>query len=148
MVIMTKLVQRLRHDYPQYTFVAAERARWSASEQTIYYTDDDTQTLHELGHALLHHNCYHQDVELLHIERAAWQQAQQLGQHYRIAITDETVEDALDSYREWLHQRSCCPNCGLTGLQSRQDLSYHCPNCQTRWIVNDGRNQQIRRFVQ
>ena len=28
-------------------------------------------------------------------------------------ISEEAVELALDSYREWLHQRSRCPGCGL-----------------------------------
>lgn len=139
------LVDQLARDYPALHFVRGQRAYWSAREQTIYYTDDWTQTLHELGHALLGHSHYGQDIELLQMERAAWELAQQLAPRYHLTISDNTVEDTLDSYRDWLHCRSKCPTCGQTGIQSKANLTYHCPNCHCRWSVNDGRSQRIKR---
>lgn len=145
---MNSLISRLAHDYPQFHFIPADCARWSNREQTIYYTDDNQQTLHELGHALLGHQCYHQDIELLKLERAAWEVAAQLAPHYGLSINSNTIEDALDSYREWLHGRSRCPKCGQTGWQSVNDLSYHCPNCQTSWVATDGRQHRTQRRTQ
>lgn len=145
---MSSLLQRLANDYPQFRFVQSDRARWSASEQTIYYTDDQLQTLHELGHALLGHNTYRQDVELIQIERAAWVKAQQLAPQYGLSIDNDTVEEALDSYRDWLHSRSKCPRCHQTGWQDSHDLTYHCPNCQCVWRASDGRRARMRRIRQ
>lgn len=141
-----KLVARLATDYPQFTWVKSDIAHWSAREQTIYCNDDDIQTLHELGHALLGHDHYNQDIELLHIERAAWEKAQELAPHYELSIDDEVVEDALDSYRDWLHIRSKCPKCGMTGLQSATDGHYYCPTCQTKWFASEGKQRQMRRM--
>ena len=145
---MSSLSQQLANDYPQFRFVQSDRARWNASEQTIYYTNDQPQTLHELGHALLGHNTYRQDVELIQIERAAWVKAQQLAPQYGLSINDDTVEEALDSYRDWLHNRSKCPRCHQTGWQDSHDLTYHCPNCQCVWLASDGRQTRMRRIRQ
>lgn len=141
------LIKRLIQDFPQFNFVTSDIAHWSANEQTIYYTDDDIQTLHELGHALLQHDQYGQDVELLKLERDAWDKARELGAIYRVSIDDNTVEDALDSYREWLHQRSRCPRCHQTGVQNHQDLLYRCPNCKTTWAPNSAKQCQLRRYI-
>lgn len=145
---MSSLLQRLANDYPQFQFVQSDRARWNASEQTIYYANDQPQTLHELGHALLGHNTYRQDVELIQIERAAWVKAQQLAPRYGLSIDNDTVEEALDSYRDWLHSRSKCPRCRQTGWQDSHDLTYHCPNCQCVWRASDGRQTRMRRIRQ
>lgn len=145
---MSSLSQQLANDYPQFRFVQSDRARWNASEQTIYYTNDQPQTLHELGHALLGHNTYRQDVELIQIERAAWVKAQQLAPRYGLSIDNDTVEEALDSYRDWLHNRSKCPRCHQTGWQDSHDLTYHCPNCQCVWRASDGRQTRMRRIRQ
>ena len=145
---MPNLVDQLKQNYPQFRFISSGCARWSANEQTIYYNNDDIQTLHELGHALLGHNNYGQDIELIQIERAAWEKAQRLAPRYDLSIDNDTIEDALDSYRDWLHQRSICPNCQQTGIQSVRDLTYRCPNCQCAWRATDGRQTQARRVRQ
>jgi lipopolysaccharide biosynthesis regulator YciM len=36
---------------------------------------------------------------------------------------------ALDTYRDWLHRRSACPECGLTRYQT-VDGRWHCPGCE------------------
>lgn len=142
---MSNLASRLAQDYPQFQFRPDTQAHWSAREHIIYYTNDDLQTLHELGHALSGHDHYVQDIELLSIERQAWQVAAQVAPRYGLCVDDEVVETALDSYRDWLHARSKCPSCGQTGWQSRTDLAYQCPACGSRWTASDGKVKQLRR---
>ncbi len=139
-------MQQLRQDYPDLTFTAGKRARWVASEQRIDYTTAADELLHELGHALLHHNNYRQDVDLVKIERAAWNKALALAPHYGVKLDPHHIEHILDDYREWLYQRSRCPDCGQTGLQSRITLIYHCLNCGAHWRANDARDCALRRI--
>lgn len=141
-----RLVTRLQNDYPMFEFVASDKARWSPTEQKIYYTNDSIQTLHELGHAVLGHSEYRQDIELLQIERAAWNKAKELALTYGINIDDDTIERALDTYRDWLHQRSLCPRCGQTGIQNIKTLGYSCPNCQHTWRATGGKSTRLKRL--
>ena len=92
-------------------------------------------TLHELGHALSNHQSYRTDIERLRIEAEAWQRAKfELSRHqtwqrdFNLTYDEEFAENELDSYRDWLHQKSCCKKCGLTRFQT-PDGRYHCPNC-------------------
>ena len=141
-----RLVTRLQNDYPIFEFVASDKARWSPTEQKIYYTNDDIQTLHELGHAISGHSEYRQDIELLQIEREAWNVAIELAPNYGLDIDNDVVECALDTYRDWLHQRSRCPKCGQTGLQNADTLNYRCPNCQHTWRATTGKTAHIKRL--
>lgn len=140
------LILSLQKDYPTFRFIPSDKARWSPIEQKIYYTNDNIQTLHELGHAVLGHSEYRQDIELLQIERAAWNKAKELALTYGINIDDDTIERALDTYRDWLHQRSKCPNCGQTGLQNIDTLDYRCPNCQYTWRAIGGKSTRLKRL--
>lgn len=80
------------------------------------------------------------------MERDAWQYAKDtLGQTYDQAILDDTVEDALDSYRDWLHARSTCPACQATGIQTKKE-EYKCLACRTKWRVNEARICALRRY--
>lgn len=147
---IASLVNQLKFDYPQFTFVEGDEFRWSADTKTIHVDrnsqDFDAFILHELGHALLDHKSYHRDIELLKIERDAWSYAiLALADHYDIAIREDTVQDNLDTYREWLHSRSTCPSCSATGLQSSKGL-YACLGCGTRWKANEARNCALRRY--
>lgn len=144
---MTSLIDRLQHDYPQFVFRPGQTARWAPDSRTIYYDRDDLTTLHELGHALLGHDTYRQDAELLQIERQAWLKAQQIAPRYGLSISNEVIERALDSYRDWLHTRSICPKCGQTGWQSRVDLTYTCPNCGSHWTANSAKRTTLRRYL-
>lgn len=63
------------------------------------------------------------------MERAAWEEARKLCRRYQIRYDEELVELKMDSYRDWLHQRSKCKKCGLTRYQTK-DGEYHCPNCE------------------
>ena len=84
--------------------------------------------LHEVGHAISGHQDYKTDVERLKIEVEAWSKARKLAKSYGIEIDEELIQTELDTYRDWLHQKSRCPNCGLTRFQT-SDSKYHCPLC-------------------
>lgn len=148
---ITSLINKLEKDYLQFTFCIDDYDHWSHDNQTVYYdpnqTDSDALILHELAHALLGHNTYSQDVELVAIEREAWHHAKShLAPKYNVVINDDTIEGALDSYRDWIHTKSACPGCDQTGIQiDRSD--YHCISCNSRWKVNSGISTEIRRYA-
>ena len=81
------------------------------------------------GHALSGHREFRTDPERLVMEREAWERARELAATYNIRYDEEFVEGALDTYRDWLHQRSACPECGLTRYQT-VDGRWHCPLCE------------------
>ena len=143
---LTSLLTRLSADFPAIQFTAGEQFSWSPEKRTIFYelSGDPALLIHELGHALLDHEAYTRDVQLLTLERAAWDEAKKLAPTYDITISDDTVEDALDTYRDWLHARSTCPHCGATGFQSGI-ATYACPACTREWVVNEARVCQLRR---
>lgn len=87
------------------------------------------QVLHEIGHALSGHKDYITDVERLKMEREAWEKARELAMAYGVYYDEEFVEGALDTYRDWLHQKSRCPQCGLTRCQTDEG-EYFCVNCE------------------
>lgn len=143
------LISQLKTDYPQFLFKKATRFLWSPDEKTVYYTGsggDYSFLLHELSHGLLGHANYSRDVELLAMERAAWDKAVSIAPSYNLKISDEIVESTLDSYRDWLHARSTCPNCKATGLQIKQH-TYECVACHHSWRVNEARICALRRYA-
>ena len=140
---MGTLISRLQHDYPSLSFQKDTEARWSFADKTVFYTLNTGQEatwtlLHELGHALLGHASYASDVELLQKEVAAWEKARELARRYAIRIEETYAENCLDTYRDWLHRRSACPECSLQGIQQSSAL-YDCFNCQTTWKVTEQR---------
>ncbi len=146
---MPSLIPHLKADYPQFTFHPSDAFLWSPSEQTIHYVADELGAefvLHELSHGLLGHADYSRDVELLAMERAAWDKAVEIGTHYALVIDSELIQSTLDTYRDWLHARSTCPNCRATGQQVKKRL-YSCPACQHTWRVNEARICALRRFT-
>ena len=132
------------------TFVKSDFFGWNANERTITYAPDAPHApaflLHELGHALLGHADYSDDIHLLAMERAAWDKALQLAPEYDVAITDELIEESLDTYRDWLHARSTCKNCQAVGLQIKKN-TYHCIACDNSWRVNEARTCALRRYT-
>ena len=147
---MPSLIQQLKADYPQFRFKKAKRFLWSPSEATIYYTGTDEDyafLLHELSHGILNHAEYRRDIDLIVMERAAWDTANELAPTYGLVIDDDTVETTLDSYRDWLHARSTCPTCTAIGLQTKQRV-YTCPACHHSWRVNEARICALRRYSQ
>lgn len=144
------LLTKLQQDYPQFSFCKSEAFRWSPSEKTVYFAsthpDDIPELLHELSHGLLDHKDYTQDIELIQIEREAWTYARDvLSPIYNVNITDERVQDALDTYRDWLHKRSICPDCGSNGIHTKTN-TYKCLTCRCQWRANSAQFCELRRF--
>lgn len=146
--------KRLVASLPGITFVKATDFRWSPVDRIIYHPDiigveDLAQLLHETGHAALGHVNYSSDAELINMELAAWKHACQSGKEYDIhlSIDDDMIQDAMDSYRLWLHNRSVCPRCSAVGIEKSKNL-YRCISCTQEWQVNDARACQLRRYKQ
>jgi hypothetical protein len=141
---MQKLVATLQQDYPHISFREDTAFCWSPSQQQISYTlkkDGPSSVwalLHELGHALLEHDTYHTDIDLVLKEVAAWDKATQIASQYGHTIDDEHIQDCLDTYRDWLDQRSTCPTCGVNGIQDTH-RRYKCINCAVAWEVSPSR---------
>lgn len=135
------LLAKLQIDFPQLKFGAGDVFSWSPKERRIIYAADARaevqpvwSLLHEVGHALLNHHSYKTDFELLRLEAAAWHKATGLAGRYDHNIDPDHIQDCLDTYRDWLHQRSACPNCQTTSLQ-QSSTTYCCYNCDTSWKV-------------
>ena len=143
------LLPRLQRDFPEVTFTAGNRFAWSPDTNTVFYDTSDLGNtgilLHELAHGILHHREYSKDVELLTIEAAAWDKALEIAQPYDVEITNDMVQDNLDTYREWLHARSTCPQCEATGYQTGKD-AYACIACSHSWRVNEARICGLKRY--
>ncbi len=146
----TDLVNRLSADFPQFKLESGQDFYWSPDKQTIFFrplkTHADAKVLlHEMSHALLGHHNFSRDIELLKMEREAWTYAQrELGEQYDVPIDDEDIEDSLEGYRGWLHDRSRCPHCTLTGIQATGN-QYRCLGCSLEWSVNDARRKRLIR---
>lgn len=130
-----RLLRQLQTDYADLQFKTGQYFSFHPPKTIILGPPQQNYgllTLHELAHAILKHRDYTKDIQLIKIESAAWETAKQLSQKYRIAWDEDFVQDHLDSYRNWLHYRSLCPKCHITGYQD-QCQSYHCPLCHRSW---------------
>lgn len=143
------IILQLRPKYPDISFVSGDIFSWSPADKTVSYIPDQPDTtaflLHELSHAILGHKTYNHDVELVAMESAAWDQAAQISTDLSIIISEDTIQDNLDSYRDWLHARSTCPTCQSVGVQDKKN-TYTCPVCNHHWRVNEARTCQLRRY--
>ncbi len=140
------LIPQLKKAYPQFIFLPGPDYLWSPTDHTVYFGPGNAHhfLLHELSHGLLGHADYDRDVELIAMERAAWDKASEIAALYGLTIDEDTVETTLDSYRDWLHARSSCPACNATGLQIKKRV-YSCPACHHTWRVNEARVCGLRR---
>lgn len=141
-------ISKILNNYPQFLFKESSDFSWSPSDNTIRYNPIDTNSasllMHEIAHALLGHEQYKSDVKLLKIEQEAWDYAIKLAQALNITIPDQIVQSNLDTYRDWLHARSKCPECSSNGLQIKPVI-YSCPVCSNKWQVNQARTCNLRR---
>lgn len=139
-------IKMLKRDFSQFDFKPGDSDHWSPRTNTIsYYSSQKNKDfqygiLHELAHALLDHTNYSSDFELLKMESLAWHKAAQIGRRYGIKISEEYIQNCLDTYRDWLHRRSSCPVCKNHSLQINK-RTYRCFNCQSQWQVS------LRRFA-
>lgn len=149
MPLTLSLLETLKHDFPHIDFYKGDIFRWSPSDKIVYYvnTKDAASLLHEVAHAALGHTRYHYDIELLRMEREAWDQAINLAKKYSVDISSEHIESILDTYRDWLHDRSLCPTCTATGIQIEAN-HYSCLACSDEWRANEARVCALRRYKQ
>lgn len=143
-------INQANNFFPDITIQQAEISLWSPSRKTVYINPDEDQPdwilLHELGHALLNHQEFNKDIELLAIERDAWNYAKsELAPKFKIQIDQDFIEDHLDSYRDWLHTKSTCPTCRANGVEIAKN-QYFCPICNTKWKTNIATQTQPRRY--
>ena len=146
---MSSLIHKLKTDYPTLTFFESDQFAWSSVTQTISYDPElphaSALLLHELSHGLLQHSEYKRDVELLAMETAAWEKAKILAEHYSVRLPETVIQSHLDTYREWMHARSTCPECTATGYQTSK-FHYRCPACTHEWRVNEARLCGLKRY--
>jgi hypothetical protein len=136
------LLQRIIEDYSDaFSFKESSIFSWSPQKKTIFYSTAKNASenavwslLHEIGHAKLGHKKYEDDFELLIMEVEAWRKAKQLAERYHLVIEEDHIEECLESYRNWLHQRSRCIECKFTSFQIDMN-TYQCVNCDTKWTV-------------
>lgn len=142
---MQQLLTELQNRLPWVLFEAGDAFYWSPQHSKVVYNQTPSPTnwsswslLHEAAHALLGHQAYTYDLELVLLEVEAWDKAKQLGEEFDITIEDDHIQDCLDTYRDWLHQRSTCPRCGTVSLQTASS-QYRCHNCLAEWNVSASR---------
>lgn len=136
-VALNSLVSRLQRDYPEFHFVYGKRFSFRPPKTIVIGPDEGKNTpllvFHELGHAISGEYSYALSIERLKIESLAWQEGKKAYQNYQDlalpAWDDSFVEDNLDTYRNWLHQKSKCPSCGLTRYQDANQ-KWCCPYCR------------------
>ena len=143
------LVKLLIKDFPEFKFYNDDTFCWSPESKTIYYPVDSTDSaslLHELAHGVLGHDKYKKDIQLIEIERDAWEYASNvLSKKYGIIIKNSSINKSLDSYREWLNARSSCPICKATGFEYKKN-NYKCIACNCKWRVNEARICGLKRY--
>jgi hypothetical protein len=141
---ISKLVRELQLAFPQFEFIPAERACWAPKTKQVHYdslSDDQASIwslLHELGHAILSHESYSTDVDLLQKEVAAWDKACATAYKFGVSIDETYAQNCLETYRNWLYKRSTCTECGAHGMQN-EDRQYYCLNCSAQWSVSTSR---------
>ncbi len=143
---MDKVLTKLQNAFPGLDFAPGKRFSWSpASRQVIYKENADVDDpvavwslFHEVGHALLDHQDFSSDFQLLRLEAEAWSKAEELAADFKQSIDNDHIQDCLDTYRDWLYQRSTCPTCTNTSLQTSSKV-YSCFNCGTVWRVSSSR---------
>lgn len=152
---ISSLYKHITADFPELTFgEEAADFRWIPSESVIIHPPISSpaelyQLLHEIGHAMLHHQAYQTDVSLITMEREAWSYAvDMLAPRYDLPLTmsDPIIEQSLDSYRSWLHARSSCPRCSAIGIE-QSPSHYRCLSCQQTWRVNEARTCGLKRYT-
>lgn len=125
------LLERLKVDYPDFCFRKGKKFAFRPPKTISIGPEEPFDSLllmHELGHAISGHQVFRTDAGRLKMEREAWEAARGLCSKYNIDYDESVVERELDTYRDWLDQKSRCPFCKLTRFQT-PDGEYHCPRC-------------------
>lgn len=123
---------RVKTDFPSLKFVTGRKFAFRPPKTVVLPEDVSERSplllLHEIGHALIGMFDFSTEVDRLKIEVAAWEKARELCSTYGVEVDEDLIQGELDTYRDWLHQKSRCPKCGLTRFQT-PDGVFHCPKC-------------------
>ncbi len=142
---MEPALERLRTRFPALRYRKGNIFCWSPETGEIIYSNEAVgeralwSLLHETSHALLGHNSYKTDFELIRLELLAWERAKELASEMATSIDEEHIQDCLDSYRDWIYARSICPRCGNKSIQQADLRHYRCFNCHETWKVTPSR---------
>jgi sulfur relay (sulfurtransferase) DsrC/TusE family protein len=144
------ILRSIERTYPHLRFMESSQCMWSPTEKTVYYTPLKSKEslyslLHEAAHGILQHKTYSYDVDLLLKEVDAWEQAKQIAKTYSVKIDEDYLESAIDTYRDWLHERSTCPICQVVTLETKPQ-HYKCINCDNTWAVSAARFHRTYRM--
>lgn len=144
------LIEAIEAAYPAITFETGDHFAWHPEDTKVTYDRDDphlnARLLHEVGHAKLEHASYDRDIDLIAMERDAWQTARlDLAPLFDVIIEGDIIHQDMDTYRDWLHGRSTCPHCGSNGIQTKK-RAYTCVTCRESWRVNEARSCALRRY--
>lgn len=138
--------------FPELKFESGKSLSWNPIKESITLPEKDGINviyglIHEIAHAKLIHNSFSHDIELIKMEREAWNKGCEIAQDLLgLKIDSGYIEDCLDSYREWLYKRSLCPRCALSGFQVN-DHEYSCPHCLIDWKVPPSRLCTVKRKI-
>ena len=124
---------QLYRDYKQFRFKIGKKFAFRPPKTIVLGPPEPFSALlalHEVSHAICEHKAFKTDIERLRMEVQAWEKARELASFYGIEVDEELVQRELDTYRDWLHQKSRCPECGLTRFET-SDGVYHCPRCES-----------------
>ena len=128
-----EFLKKIQADYPEFRFTEGKKYAFRPPRTIVLGPSEafsELLLLHEVSHAILGHKTFKMDVERLKMESEAWEKARELADKYTIGINEDLIQDELDTYRDWLHTRSRCKECGLTCYQT-SDGVYHCPRCES-----------------
>ena len=128
---MDVFITELKKDYPDLRFKNGRKFAFRPPKTILLGPEEPNYKaliLHEVAHALCGHKNFKIDIERIKMECEAWEKAKELAERYGIEIDEEMIQKELDTYRDWLHQKSRCRLCGLTRFQTT-DGRYHCPRC-------------------
>lgn len=146
--MLINLIGIFSKEFPSIKFVQSDTFSWDPDSLTIYYTDGSKNNIwsliHEVGHMTLDHTTYKSDFALLKMESQAWHKAKTIAKKHKINIDSEYIEKCLDSYRDWIYERSKCRECLQTGLEIKTGI-YKCINCNFRWKVSPERFCRVYR---
>lgn len=135
---MTDFIEKIEQDFPAINFVESDTFKWSPDEKAVYFDSNDENaqlaTLHEIGHALLQHDDFTSDLDLINKELQAWEKALDLADSYLLEVNEDFIEECMETYRNWLHQRSICPKCQHNVFQGK-NFTFKCQNCSNEWQV-------------
>lgn len=149
---INSLICKLREDFSDITFTESDTFKWDCERREIEFNTKDSSyalvLLHEVAHSVLNHEDYGHDIELVKMEAEAWGHVEDvLAPKYGVKFDGDLAENHIDSYRDWLHKRSTCPNCTINGCQNGEQ-TYKCPHCLAIWKVGSDKFKNIYRRKQ